>query len=316
MSQRKEYPIAVVVRMTGLTAHVIRKWEQRYQVVAPSRSQTGRRLYSQKDIERLSLLRRVVQKGHTIGQIARLPDETLQEYLRAEAPGNGSDASDRLEEIEEIPLLEGVIERCIEAVERLDARALRENLKAAKVDLGQIVVIDRIVPSLMRRLGQMWQRGTLRVAQEHLASAVMGSFLSQELESIVLPYSAPKAIITTVSQQQHDLGAMAAAVVAASVGWNAVFLGPDTPVEEIAAAANSVGAGVVLLSYTYPADSSRMMTDLSELRRFLSDTVHIIVGGEATAEVKFDSGLKPFSVVRDLPALRDFLRTLTRKNQY
>ncbi len=48
-----QYPIQFVARLTGLSAYVIRIWEQRYRVVAPQRTATKRRLYSQSEIERL-----------------------------------------------------------------------------------------------------------------------------------------------------------------------------------------------------------------------------------------------------------------------
>jgi MerR family transcriptional regulator, light-induced transcriptional regulator len=50
-----QYPIQLVARLTGLSAHVIRIWEQRYRAVEPQRTATKRRLYSQRDIERLNL---------------------------------------------------------------------------------------------------------------------------------------------------------------------------------------------------------------------------------------------------------------------
>ena len=60
------HPIKVVALRTGLSAHVIRIWEQRYGAVEPERTATNRRLYSPGQIERLNLLREVTQAGHSI----------------------------------------------------------------------------------------------------------------------------------------------------------------------------------------------------------------------------------------------------------
>jgi DNA-binding transcriptional MerR regulator len=67
------HPIQVVAHRTGLSADVIRAWEKRYTVVAPARSENGRRLYSGADIERLQLLAQATASGRTIGQLAALP---------------------------------------------------------------------------------------------------------------------------------------------------------------------------------------------------------------------------------------------------
>ena len=58
-----QYPIQLVARLTGLSAHVIRIWEQRYRAVEPQRTATKRRLYSQRDIERLNLLRALARRA-------------------------------------------------------------------------------------------------------------------------------------------------------------------------------------------------------------------------------------------------------------
>ena len=73
-----------VARRTGLTAHVIRIWEKRYGAVQPERTGTNRRLYSEEQIERLSLLREITRAGHSIGPVAKLPTENLRK-LAAEA---------------------------------------------------------------------------------------------------------------------------------------------------------------------------------------------------------------------------------------
>ena len=71
--------IKVVAQRTGLSAHVIRIWEKRYGAVEPERTGTNRRLYSDEQVERLSLLREITQHGHSIGHVAKLPTEKLRE---------------------------------------------------------------------------------------------------------------------------------------------------------------------------------------------------------------------------------------------
>ena len=67
-----KHPIQIVARRTGLTPDVIRVWERRYEAVLPRRTSTNRRLYSDRDVERLQLLRRATLAGRRIGDVARL----------------------------------------------------------------------------------------------------------------------------------------------------------------------------------------------------------------------------------------------------
>lgn len=76
------HSIRSVVRLTGLSAHLLRIWEKRYAAVLPTRTKTQRRLYSEADIERFISLKTLTDQGHAIGQVAGLPTAKLQELLR------------------------------------------------------------------------------------------------------------------------------------------------------------------------------------------------------------------------------------------
>ena len=78
---RQTFGIGAVARRTGLSASNIRMWESRYEAVVPDRTPSNRRLYGREDIERLSLLRSLTLRGHSISSIADLSLEELQERL-------------------------------------------------------------------------------------------------------------------------------------------------------------------------------------------------------------------------------------------
>ena len=68
------HPIRVVAQRTGLTPATLRAWERRYDVVSPGRSEGGQRLYSDRDVARLALLRELTAVGRSISMVAALPD--------------------------------------------------------------------------------------------------------------------------------------------------------------------------------------------------------------------------------------------------
>ena len=87
-SDREEanlYDISAVSRLTGLSAPNLRMWEKRYGLVEPRRSKSQRRLYSSEDIQRLTLLKTLVDQGHPIGSIANLRTSDLEERLQTES---------------------------------------------------------------------------------------------------------------------------------------------------------------------------------------------------------------------------------------
>ena len=282
-SSAPRHPIGVVARRTGLKPDLIRAWERRYGAVEPGRSETRRRFYSDADIERLLLLRRVVNTGRGISQVAGLSNAELEALIQAEPtparlyahpvhpPSNGDPDE----------VAEGFLNRCLAAAQRLDVREMELELDRASVLFSRTHLIERLLVPLMRRIGDLWHQGTLRPIHEHMASSVVRSFLGGMQGAYHPEISAPHLVVTTPPRQRHELGALLAAATAAGEGWQVTYLGPDLPPEEIAAAALQKGARALALSITYPPDDPMLMDDLRRLRRLLGASTALIVGGRA-----------------------------------
>lgn len=307
------HPIGVVSRRTGLKPDLIRAWERRYGAVAPGRTDTRRRFYSDADISRLLLLKRVVDTGRSIGQVANLANEELESLVVTEprrtlggeqsAPVHapGSEVADLY------------LELCLAAARRLEVGELELHLQRASVALSRTSLLDKLLVPLLHRIGELWHSGEMRPTHEHVASAVVRSFLGGMYHAYDIPATAPHLIATTPPRQRHELGALMVAAVAAGEGWRATYLGPDLPPEEIAAAATEKGAQAVALSLIYPPDDPRLADDLRRLRRLLSPSIALIAGGRACpayAAVLDEIGA---ILIPDLPTLRrelDRMRTL------
>ena len=199
---------------------------------------------------------------------------------------------------------------CISALMNLDSRGLHRTLTRASIDLTTIALVEKIVIPLIQKIGELWFEGGLRVANEHMASSVIRSFLGEILLSSEPPRNAPAVVITTPKGQFHELGALVLAVITPSVGWKPFYLGPNLPAQEIAAAVAQSHAQVVALSIVYPRDDPHLVQELRKLRRYLDESVMIIAGGraaEAYSEVLKEIGANQLS---DIPKFRKKLQAL------
>ncbi|MGE5805716.1 MAG: MerR family transcriptional regulator [Ignavibacteria bacterium] len=278
MEKTFKYPIKVVSQMTGLSEYVIRAWEKRYDTVNPSRTETNRRLYSEEDIQKLKLLNDAVRRGHNIGGVAQLSINELQAILDSKPVTSISK-----EDFSNVTFtdFDSVIDNCIEAIKDYNAKTLETFLLKASSKMSQPQLIEKLIVPLVYKVGDLWHDGYIRVANEHLASAVIRSFLSNLIERQISSENAPLIISATPRGQEHELGAMIAGVVAASAGWKVIYLGPNLPVEEIAAVADTLQAKVVALSIVYPSDDLQLKKDLLNLKQMLPENIHLIVGGRA-----------------------------------
>ncbi len=307
------HSIKVVALKTGLSSHVIRVWEKRYGAVKPDRTQTNRRLYSEDEIQRLTLLRLATSLGHSISNVAKLTDADLKALVEQDRPDAARALSNQAsaQSIESVPV-ESVTEEAVAAVERLDADALEKILRRASVELGQPALLHQVMVPLIERIGDRWREGSLKVAHEHLATAVIRTFLGSVARSYALPSTAPGLIVTTPAGQLHELGAILVAAAANHHGWRVTYLGPSLPAEEIAGAARQDRARAVGLSIVYPEDDPHLDDELVRLRQLLSPDVAILAGGRAAHCYK--SSLENIGAIQleEIPALYATLERLRR----
>ena len=273
-----KFTIKAVAQMSGLSAHTIRAWEKRYQVLTPARSESNRRLYDSTDVERLKLLRQAVQSGHSIGQVANLPDSTLLS-LGAESAKRSAPAAIVHQDRSPSEFLAS----CENALEQMDQEILEEALARGSANLGANGLIEGVILPLVKLLDSRWADGTVSISQEHLASAALRAYLERVRSGLRASRQAPRLLVTTPKNQIHEIGALIVAAVSALEGWHVTYLGSNMPSDEIAKAAKKCSADAVGLSLVFPLDDQEIPTELRNLRRQLGPEVPILIGGRGAA---------------------------------
>lgn len=296
--------MGVVTRRTGLSPDVLRVWERRYGAVTPTRSSGGQRIYSAADVEKLRLLRRLVEGGHRIAAVAALGVERLAELAREVELSPAVDRGDASASDE---MLTGMLD----ATSRLDAEALESILRRGALALGAEAWIESLVAPFLVQVGDRWHSGAISPAHEHLASATVRDLLAWVVKSFAHEKEGPAILVTTPAGELHELGAMMAAAIAASVGWKVHYLGPNVPPADVARAARQLGVAAVALSVVHPDHASRSVEQVAEIRRALPRGTPIFVGGAAALESVAALTGAGATVAADPRAFRVELREIT-----
>ena len=267
--------IKIATLRSGLTPHVIRMWEKRYEAVETARSATNRRLYSEESIHRLVQLAELTRNGHSIGTIANLSDIELTDLYEALTPSilNLADQEDSHKKYHQ------VIQASLTAISSFDQFTLEKNFDLVVKKYGYTALIEKVLIPLIHSVGQLWHDGELTTAEEHAATSFVKDYLCISARSFSPPTNAPKILITTPQGQLHELGASLAASQARKIGWQVIYLGTSLPPDEIAGAAEKMGALAVILSIIYPLDDPQVNGHLRKLRSQLDSNIPIIIGG-------------------------------------
>ena len=166
MSDTK-HPIQIVSRRTGLSVDVIRAWERRYKAVKPTRSENGRRLYSDNDVKKLMLLQRITSGGRRIGDIAKLNLKNLEDLIESDETATVVKTS-----LSNRPSTGSVMEYfdgSIEAIRELDAKKLISLFQVAYQELGSVFLLEDLFAPLVLHVRDECKVGTFSpVSYTHL----------------------------------------------------------------------------------------------------------------------------------------------------
>lgn len=292
------YPMRVVARLSGVSPERVRAWESRYGAVSPQRSEGGTRRYSDDDVERLRLLRRVTEAGHRIGDIAQLDNRELRSRLAID--GGGSDS--------EQPFVAMML-----AVDDLDGAELRRLLLAEQGQRSPAEFAREVVLPLAEEIGARWHAGRLMIAAEHRATNVLRGILVEAVDEGAEAGGIPRIVFASPSGEHHDLGVLASAIATRSLGADPVFVGADVPVEDLVAACERTRADVLALGFVM-SPPEVVESTARAIRKALPDSVEVWIGGPAIAgcapvagvdRIESDARLEAFVLAaRAAPAAR------------
>jgi MerR family transcriptional regulator, light-induced transcriptional regulator len=248
--------IGELARRTGTSPELLRAWEQRYELLRPSRSAGGFRLYSDEDLDRVVRTKELIAEGLSAGEAAR---RALTEPV--EEPDDG-------------PVEDALADELRDALDRFDEdganRAFDRLLAAFSVE----TVLQRILLPYLHVLGDRWSSGEASVAQEHFASALIRG----RLLGLARGWgngSGPSVVLACPPDEEHDLGLIMFGIALARRGWRVTYLGQDTPFDTIRRAAAAVEAALVVLAV---AEGTPTGGHVDELGALASD-VPVAIGG-------------------------------------
>jgi len=272
------YPIRAVSLMTGVSIDTLRAWERRHQAVTPVRDERGR-MYTDADVRRIKRLRDAVAAGHAIGRVAAMSDELLEKMSLAAA-------SDLVPATRRVPSTSVVdTTTIIDALERFDAGTVETELARAAALLRPPELLRDVLVPVLTEVGERWHNGRGRITHEHMLSAsvrnVLGSLLRVHQKAGV-----PDSLLfATPAGERHEFGALGAALMAASGGLGAIYLGPDLPGDDIVAVTTVVPIEVVVLGVSGAGDTERVDKEVALIARHLEPHVELWLGGPGAERI-------------------------------
>ncbi|MDP4586605.1 MAG: MerR family transcriptional regulator [Flavobacteriales bacterium] len=220
----QQFSIKDLENFTGIKAHTIRAWEQRYELLAPNRTDTNIRFYTGKELKLLLNIGLLNKLGYKISKIAEMSEEEMQEAISAANNPEGQEA--HFLNMLKLAMLNYDEDLFHEIADRfLEMYSIRETF-------------GRLFLPFMQHVGVLWLTSAICPAQEHFISNLIRQklfSLTDALKEKKLESSEDERIFVMYLPEQeiHDISILLSHLLLREAGKKTIFLGQSVPFEDL-----------------------------------------------------------------------------------
>ena len=229
--------IGELARLTGITTHTLRVWEKRYGTPHSQRLPSGHRRYPKEDVPRLRAIAKALEAGYRASKVVSGTLEELQGLmgLKPFIEPNSNSASTEEAKVSSNEML---IESWVKGIHIYDDDSLLQGFHQQWNKVGPLKFVVDCAAPLIERVGTGWETGELTIPHEHFATECLSSFLTSKWRQLNSRKEGWTAILATLPGETHSLGLLMSAVVTSLSNAKIIYLGLNTPLEDIIATAD------------------------------------------------------------------------------
>ena len=266
------FSISDLEQLSGIKAHTIRIWEQRYGLLRPVRTATNIRTYCDDDLRRLLNVATLCGQGQRISQVARLSDAEMAQAVLASCDADNDNA--------------WRVNALLAAMLGTDEPALCQLLDEATRQMGFETMMMYVAYPLLQRIGLMWLAGTMSLAQEHLLSHLLRQKILAATDALP-PIGAAGAARWLLFLPEHELHELALLFMNYALrvrGQHTLYLGQNMPIKDLGEVCHTYQPTALVTVLTTQPDRSRMSEFAQELLRLCPTQRVVLYGNLARQE--------------------------------
>lgn len=214
------FTIKDLENLSGIKAHTIRVWEQRYQFLKPSRTTTNIRLYSNEELKTLLNIALLNKYGYKISHIDKMCEKEIKEKILSLTHAQAQQ--------------ERILNELLQSMVDLNMDAFEDSLDSFISVRGIERTITQIIFPFMERIGVLWITNHINPAQEHLVSNIIRQKLIAGIEAVNSPFKINKTVLLFLPEgEYHELGMLFMSYLLKSRGISVIYLGANVPVDDV-----------------------------------------------------------------------------------
>lgn len=300
------YSIKELEVLTGIKAHTIRIWEQRYNILAPNRTTTNIRFYTEEDLKHLLNISLLNKNGTKISRIAKMTEKQIREKVLDLSESNFE--------------FNNQIDSLVLAMIEFDEDSFEKIIATNILRIGFEDTFLNIIFPFLNRVGLLWQTAVIRPAQEHFMSNLIRQKIIVAIDGQMgVKYDASKRYMLYLPErEQHELSLLFMNFIIRSRGNHTLYLGANVPFDDTLAAFEDYHPDYIMtLCITYPGDNY-VQDYINTISARFADTTILMSGRQALLpELTFPANIIIFPTIEESIAFvnenSEFTRSYTRE---
>jgi DNA-binding transcriptional MerR regulator len=259
------FTIKDLEKLSGVKAHTLRIWEQRYGFIKPDRTNTNIRHYSANELKTILNVALLNKYGYKISHINRMSEVEMREKI--------------LELNQQEAQLERVVNDLVQMMVDMDMEAFEDALTAYIAKFGIEKTITQVLFRYLEKIGILWLTNHINPAQEHLVTNIIRQKLIVGIEGAKSVSKIDKTILLFLPESEyHEIGLLFMFYLLKTKGINVIYLGCNVPLADVGYVVKVKNPDYLYCHITRPATNFNFDKFLANITKNLAETPCIISG--------------------------------------
>jgi len=214
------FTIKDLENLSGIKAHTIRIWEQRYSYLKPQRTNSNIRYYSSEELKMLLNIALLNKYGYKISHINKLSTDEIKGKVLSIAQMQAGN--------------EQIVNELIHHMVEMDANKFEAVLNNTIETKGIENTISGLIFPYLERTGVLWATNNINPAQEHLATNIIRQKLLVGIDGVECDAPVNKTVALFLPQgEYHEIGLLFMHYMLKRRGLDVLYLGVDTSIDDL-----------------------------------------------------------------------------------
>ncbi|MBS1596796.1 MAG: cobalamin B12-binding domain-containing protein [Bacteroidetes bacterium] len=268
-----EFTIKDLENLSGIKAHTIRVWEQRYSFLKPQRTETNIRYYNTDELKNILNISLLHKYGYRISHIDRMDEEEVKEKIISLSFAQAQQ--------------ERIVNELIQHMVDLDIDRFECVLDNYIMTRGIDKTITQIIFPFLDRIGILWLTNHINPAQEHLVTNLIRQKLIVGIEGVVSHFNVNKTVMLFLPEgEYHELGLLYVSYLLKNRGAKVIYLGANIPLEDVEFVSKIKHPDFIYTHLTSVAGNFNFEKFLTRIHKLLPNTPLFISGRLARTHIR------------------------------